>query len=103
MWKELPIGKIIVLPTRVIFLINVGSDGEDTYIGKDINPGMHWTICILHRDTETQDSSLRKLFGLEDATLPARKNTTVCHIFVVKKRSRIQHKILSRHRRYFRS
>lgn len=51
MWKELPIGKIIVLPTRVIFLINVGSDGEDTYIGKDINPGMHWTICILHRDT----------------------------------------------------
>lgn len=53
--------------------------------------------------TETQDSSLRKLFGLEDATLPARKNTTVCHIFVVRKRSRIQHKILSRHRRYFRS
>ena len=39
-------------PTRVIFLVNVGRDEDDTYIGNDINPGVHWTICILHRDTK---------------------------------------------------
>lgn len=45
--------KIIVFPTCVIFLVNIGSDGDDTYIKNNINPGMHWTICILHRDTKT--------------------------------------------------
>lgn len=40
-------------PTLVIFLINVGSDGDHVFIGDDSNPGFHWTLCLLDRDKKT--------------------------------------------------
>ena len=40
-------------PTLVIFLINVGSDGDEVFIGDDNNPGFHWTLCLLDRDKKS--------------------------------------------------
>ena len=36
-------------PTLVIFLINVGSDGDEVFIRDDINPGFHWTLSFGQR------------------------------------------------------
>ena len=37
-------------PTCVLFLINVGRDGDHVYVGEDAYPGIHWTICVVARD-----------------------------------------------------
>lgn len=38
------------IPSSLLFIVNIGKDDRNVYMGSDSQPGVHWTIFLVDRD-----------------------------------------------------